>query len=110
LEFLWCHDNQLISLKEIENLSNLKILLYNSNQISQLEGITNFTKLMKNNFVITNINYHFIDCYESNELCELFNKILYSRFLKNFYTSNKHIKKLEQMIVELNGFEKYVLK
>jgi Leucine-rich repeat (LRR) protein len=108
LENLYCNNNQLTSLKGIENLINLNKLYCYDNQLTSLEGIEIFVKFIKNNKqTIHNIKYDFIDIDDYVELKELFHNLIKSENGRQF---NKYIKKIEKMIVELNGFQNYVLK
>jgi Leucine-rich repeat (LRR) protein len=113
LNTLYCIYNQLISLEGIENLVNLEILHCNHNQITSLKGIENLTKFIKNNNELHGLCYAFInfndfdDCDDNFELKFLFDSLIKS---KNINETNDYITKIEQMIIELNGFQQYVLK
>jgi hypothetical protein len=64
-------------------------------------------KLIKNNKQIkNNIECNFIDFYDFIELEELFDNLVES----DIYNIDESIIKIEKMIIELNGFSKYVLK
>jgi hypothetical protein len=79
-----------------------------NNQLTSLEGIENLIKLIKNNKQIkNNIKYNFIDSNDYIELNDLFKNLINCK--KN-EKNNNLIKKIEEMIIKLNGFEKYVLK
>jgi Leucine-rich repeat (LRR) protein len=107
LNYLNCSDNQLTSLEEIVNLVNLKYLNCSNNQLTSLGGIENFIKLIKNNKnILKNIGYEFIDSNDFVELQELFNNLIKSEI----NDVDEYIIKIEKMIIELNGFSKYVLK
>jgi Leucine-rich repeat (LRR) protein len=108
LEYLNCYYNKLTSLEGIENLINLKELFCSDNQLTSLEGIESLVKLIKNNKQIKNkIKYTFIDADDYIELNNLFENLINCK--KNRKVNNL-IGKIEQMIYELKGFEKYVLK
>jgi hypothetical protein len=104
-------------LEGIENLINLKYLNCEKNFLISLEGIEILIKLIKNNKKIKNdIIYTFIDSYDSYdsydsadyiELKDLFDNLIKC---KNNNKIDEYIEKIEQMIVELNGFQNYVLK
>jgi hypothetical protein len=65
-------------------------------------------KLIKNNKNIINYtNYNFIDSDNYIELKDLFDNLLE---YENNNKINEYIEKIEQMIIELRGFENYVLK
>jgi hypothetical protein len=64
--------------------------------------------LIKNNKKIKNgIIYEFIDYGDYIELYNLFRNLL---ACKNEDKINEYIEEIEQMIIELNGFEEYILK
>jgi hypothetical protein len=70
-------------------------------------------KLIKNNEQLkNNINYNFINSNDYIKLINLFNNLL--KFKKiceiDKYKIDGYIKKIEQMIIELKGFGKSVLK
>jgi internalin A len=109
LKELYCSDNQLISLEGIENLNSLLFLkeLYCNNQLTSLEGIEKIVNLIKNNKQLkNNIIYNFIDSDDYIELNDLFRNLIKCDDNK----INKYIEQIEQIIKELNGFQKYVLK
>jgi Leucine-rich repeat (LRR) protein len=107
LKELYCHNNQLTSLEGIENLVNLEVLYSYHNKLTSLEGIGIFVKLIKNNKKIKrNLQCHFMD-FDYIELNDLFNNLL---ACKNEDKINEYIEEIEQMIIELNGFEEYILK
>jgi hypothetical protein len=65
-------------------------------------------KLIKNKKQIIYImRYNFIDSNEYIELNDLFDNLIKC---KNNNKIDEYIKEIEQMIIELNGFQKYVLK
>jgi primosomal protein N'' len=65
-------------------------------------------KLIKNNKQIKNyIKHSFTDSDDFIELNDLFDNLL---GCKNNDKLNEYIEEIEQMIKELNGFQKYVLK
>jgi Leucine-rich repeat (LRR) protein len=114
LKELYCYNNQLTSLEGIENLVNLKILFCDNNKLNTLECIEILTKLKKNNKITSNktqnIIYNTIDSEDSDELIEL--KKLFDNLCKyqnddKFY---EYTNKIENMIIKLNEFQKYVLK
>jgi guanylate kinase len=82
-----------------------------NNQLTSLEGIENLIKLIKNNKQIknkkNNIMCNFIDADDYIELKNLFKNLIDCKKNKKV---NKLIEKIEEMIIKLNGFEKYVLK
>jgi Leucine-rich repeat (LRR) protein len=111
LEKLNCNDNMLSSLKGIENLINLKYLHCYNNQLTSLEGIENFIKLIKNNKMQNKINYNFTDSNDYIELNNLFNNLIDNLIkCENNDKIDEYIEEIEQMIIELNGFQNYVLK
>jgi hypothetical protein len=64
-------------------------------------------KLIKNNKQIKNkIKYNFIDSDDYIELNDLFGNLIKC----DDNEINKYIEQIEQIIKELNGFQKYVLK
>jgi guanylate kinase len=79
--------------------------------LTSLEGIENLIKLIKNNKQIknkkNNIMCNFIDADDYIELKNLFKNLIDCKKNKKV---NKLIEKIEEMIIKLNGFEKYVLK
>jgi Leucine-rich repeat (LRR) protein len=104
LEYLDYENNQLTSLEGIDNLINLKHLSCNNNQLTSLEGIENLVKLIKNNKQIKNhIKYDFIDSDDYIELNDLFKNLIKC-------DDDKIYEYIENIIKELNGFQKYVLK
>jgi hypothetical protein len=60
-----------------------------------------------NIFFFINIFYNFTDSDDYIELNDLFNHLIKCKNYGDFY---KYIQKIEQMIIELNGFQNYVLK
>jgi hypothetical protein len=92
-------------LEGIENLINLeKLWCCSDNFLTSLEGIENLVKLIKNNKQIKNkIKYIFIDYDDYIELNNLFGNLIKC-------DNNKIDENIENMIKELNGFQKYVLK
>jgi internalin A len=108
LKNFYCYNNSLTSLKSVENLNNLKALYCYDNLLTSLEGIENLTNLIKNNKkIIKELNYDFIDSDDYIELNDLFNNLIKC---KNNNKIDKNIENIEKMIIELNGFQKYVLK
>jgi hypothetical protein len=72
-----------------------------------LEGIESLVKLIKNHKQIkNNTKCNFIDSNDFTELQELFENLIKSK-INNV---DKFIIKIEKMIIELNGFQNYVLK
>jgi Leucine-rich repeat (LRR) protein len=108
LQELYCYNNQLTSLEGIESLVKLIYLDCNDNQLTSLEGIESLVKLIKNNKQIKNkIKYTFIDCDDYIELNNLFGNLIKCNNNNKF---NEYIEEIEQMIIKLYGFKKYVLK
>jgi Leucine-rich repeat (LRR) protein len=108
LQKLFCGSNQLKSLEGIENLVNLKDLNCCYNKLVLLEGIENLVNLIKNNKkIIKGLYYNFADFGDYIELNDLFVNLIKC---KNDDKINEYIEKIEQMIIKLNGFSKYVLK
>jgi uncharacterized protein YfkK (UPF0435 family) len=94
-------------LEGIENLINLYILHCKNNQLTSSEGIENLIKLTKNKKkILHKLYFDFIDCDDYFELNDLFDNLVKCK--KNY--SIKYIQEIEQMIKELNGYKKYVLK
>jgi hypothetical protein len=91
-------------LKEIENLVNLTHLYCSDNQLISSEGIESLVELIKNNKQIKNkITYTFMDSDDYIELNDLFGNLIKC-------DDNKIDENIENIIKELNGFQKYVLK
>jgi Leucine-rich repeat (LRR) protein len=108
LKELYCSYNKLTSLEGIENLINLEKIYCSHNQLTSLEGIECLTNLIKNNNTIkNNLYYDFIDSNYYLHLNLLFHCLI---IYKNADETNKYIKEIENIIKELNGFQKYVLK
>jgi hypothetical protein len=92
-------------LEGIENLINLEYFDCDNNKLTSLEGIEIFIKLIKNNKIIKNkLYYYFTDYDDYSELNDLFDNVY------KFDNDNEYIEEIEQMIIELNGFEEYILK
>jgi hypothetical protein len=75
-----------------------------------LEGIENLIKLIKNTKYIIKIFYSFIYSNDFTELTNLFNNLIKCKNYGDFYKYIEKIEQIEQMIIELNGFQNYVLK
>jgi internalin A len=107
LEYLYCFNNQLTSLEGIENLVNLSYFNCKNNQLTSLEGIEIFVKLIKNNKNIKkNMEYNFSNSNDYIELQKLFDNLIKSK-INNV---DESIIEIEKMIIELNGYQNYVLK
>jgi Leucine-rich repeat (LRR) protein len=110
LEVLDCDYNQLKSLEGIENLVNLEYLNCRDNQLTALVGIENLVKLIENNKNIKNyIRYDFINYdynYDYDDYIELNN--LFENLID--CDDNEIDEYIENIIKELNGYQKYVLK
>jgi Leucine-rich repeat (LRR) protein len=108
LKYLNCGYNFLTSLEGIENFVDLEKLYCGNNQLRSFEGIEILIKLIKNNKKLRNeLNYNFIDSDDFIELHYLFKNLIWC---KNYDKINEYIEQIEQMIIELNGFQNYVLK
>jgi Leucine-rich repeat (LRR) protein len=126
LKKLFCCYNKLTSLEGVEKLIKLRELSCKNNQLTSLEGVEKLTKLKKlikynSSHSYLHLDYNFSDYYDYVELIELFDKlinnekihIIHSLFYYMYNEKShfdKYVEEIEQMIFELNGFEKYVLK
>jgi hypothetical protein len=106
-------------------LTALNTFYYSHNDLILLEGIEISIKLIKNNRnmpynILKNMtdnilkhlnydftNYDFSNCNEYIELTNLFSALFVS---ENEDKIDQYIERIEQMIIELRGFENYILK
>jgi glutathionyl-hydroquinone reductase len=78
-----------------------------NNQLTILDNMEYLTKLIKNNKVIINhLKCNFIDSCDYIELKDLFDNLIKCEN----YKICEYIEKIEKIITELDGFQKYVLK
>jgi Leucine-rich repeat (LRR) protein len=104
LQYLDCSNNQLISLEGMVNLVNLRALNCCNNQLTSLEGIETLIGLIKINKIESyNISVNFVDSDDYVKLTYLFDDLLK-------YKNNDKFDEIKKMIIELNGFQNYVLK
>jgi hypothetical protein len=134
LKNIYCDNNFLTSFEEIINLHDLKILSCKTNQLTILVFIENIINFIKHNKKIPNfIIYDLIDFRKYDELDHCINNYDINYYAINYYyyydeyielkkifdillkcknqdEIDEYIEKIEEMIKELNGFQKYVLK